>query len=188
MKRSCPFALVSVLVFCLAAPVASGDPPPAPQPTGDSAQSLRDGCQRDPAALISDSSPEWSYVYNTPPDQPPPPPQWVSGIASSFNPAFQAVHTSGADFAFGHSAYDFNFNILTDPQYSFLLAGHPAAGSDPATGNYAGNGEETNRLHTEWEDLTIPKFTWPEPGDRVTEKGSWVWDCGHWGTPTSIFS
>ena len=169
-------------------PVAQADNPPAPQPTGAQPQSLIDGCQRDPAALIAGATPEWAYVYNTPADQPPPPPQWVSGEANSYNPNFQAVHTSGADFAFGHDAYDMNLNIKPDPQYQFLISGHPASGSDPATGGYAGNGEETERLHTEWEDLTIPQFAWPEPGDRVTEKGSWIWDCGHWGTPTNIFS
>jgi len=168
--------------------IAQADNPPAPQPTGDQPQSLIDGCQRDPAALIAGATPEWAYVYNTPADQPPPPPRWDSGVADSFNPSFQAVHTSGADFAFGHDAYDMNLNIKPDPQYQYLISGHPASGTDPATGGYAGDGEETQRLHTEWEDLTIPQFAWPEPGDRVTQKGSWIWDCGHWGTPTNVFS
>ncbi len=180
--------LAALAAAALVPPAARADNPPAPQPTGIQPQSLVDGCQRDPAALLAGATPEWAYVYNTPADQPPPPPQWVTGTASSFNPLFQAVHTSGADFAFGHDAYDFNLNLLADPQYSFLIAGHPASGADPATGGYAGNGEETQRLHTEWEDLTLPQFAWPEPGDRVTEKGSWIWDCGHWGTPTNIFS
>lgn len=172
----------------LAVPAARADNPPAPQPTGDRPQSLADGCQRDPAALIAGATPEWAYVYNTPADQPPPPRQWVTGVASSNNPRFQAVHTAGADFAFGHDSYDLNLNILPDPQYQFLISGHPAIGADPATGGYAGDGEETNRLHTEWENMTVPQFAWPEPGDRVTEKGSWIWDCGHWGTPTNVFS
>jgi uncharacterized repeat protein (TIGR01451 family) len=178
----------AVLVGLAATPVARGDNPPAPEPTGPTPHSLVDGCQRDPAALLAGQTPEWAYVYNTAADQPPPPPRWVSGILSSQNPAFQAVHTSGADFAFGHNSYDFNMNILTDPEYDYLKAGHPASGLNTATGNYPGNGEETNRLHTENEDLNVPQFAWPEPGDRVTEKGSWVWDCGHWGTPTNIFS
>jgi uncharacterized repeat protein (TIGR01451 family) len=178
-------ALVLALVL---APAVLADNPPAPQPTGDSAQSLIDGCQRDAAALIAAQTPEWAYVYNTPPDQPPPPPRWVSGIADSHNHAFQSVHTSGADFAFGHDAMDFNMNVREDSGFDYLLAGTGPVGAAGATGNYAGNGEESGRLHTEWEDLTIPRFAWPEPGDRVTELGSWVWDCGHWGTPTNIFS
>ncbi len=185
-RRASPLALL-FLCALLAAP-ARADNPPAPQPTGAQPQSLVDGCQRDPAALIAGATPEWAYVYNTPSDQPPPPPQWVSGVANSFNSRFQAVHTSGADFAFGHDAYDFNLDLLPDAQYMFLISGHPASGSDPATGGYAGNGEETARLHTEDEDLTVPQFAWPEPGDRVTELGSWIWDCGHWGTPTNVFS
>jgi hypothetical protein len=147
-------------------------------------QPLADGCQRSPAAMLAGTSPEWVYVYNTPASQPPPQPQVASGTTSAYNPAFQAVHTSGGDNPAGHEAYDFNVNLAVDSPYSYLLGGDAAS----STGNYAGNGEETQRLHTEWEDLTIPKFAWPEPGDRVTERGSWVWDCGHWGTPTNPFS
>ena len=164
------------LMVAAAIPALASATPPQPD---SRTQPLADGCQRNPTALIAQQTPEWTYVYNTPSDQPPPPPQWVSGTASSFNPKFQAVHTSGADFAFGHSAYDYNLNILPDPGYSYLMA---------SPSNAEGNGEETQRLHTEWEDLTIPKFAWAEPGDQISEKGSWVWDCGHWGTPTDIFS
>ena len=184
------FSVVVAVAFPIA-PAAVAENPPPPESSGNNAnqsQALADGCQRDPAALIAQQTPEWAYVYNTPPDQPPPPPQWVSGVIDSYNHAFQPVHTSGADFAFGHDTYDFNVNIVPDPQYTFLMAGHPATSNKSATGNYPGNGEETARLHTEWEDLTVPHFAWPEPGDRITEKGSWVWDCGHWGTPTNIFS
>jgi hypothetical protein len=167
-------------VAALAAP-AAGQSAPSPDPLS---QSLADGCQRNATALIAAQTPEWVYVYNTPPNQPPPAPRWVTGTVSSQNPAFQAVHTSGADFAFGHDAYDFNLNLIPDAQYAYLMAGSATA----KTGNFPGNGEETARLHTEWEDLTVIKSAWPEPGDRVTQRGSWVWDCGHWGTPTNIFS
>jgi hypothetical protein len=180
--RGLSFALAGAMlagIGALAAP-ATGQPP-SPDPL---AQPLRDGCQRDATALIAAQTPEWVYIYNTPPNQPAPAPQWVTGTASSQNPAFQAVHTSGADFAFGHDALDFNLNLIPDPGYEFLMAGSASA----KTGNFPGNGEETARLHTEWEDLTVNKSAWPEPGDHVTERGSWVWDCGHWGTPTNIFS
>ena len=173
-KRFLP--LVTVALFgALLMPQGAAGSPPAPDAH---TRPLQDGCQRSPGALLTQQSPEWAYVYNTPPSQPPPPPQWVSGVVRSGNPAFQAVHTAGGDLPQGHNAYDFNVNILPDPQYTFLLG----------SANYAGNGEETGRLHTEWEDLTVKKFAWPEPGNRIMEKGSWVWDCGHWGTPTNVFS
>jgi hypothetical protein len=167
---------------------AVGGTPPPPDPVGSAsnpAQSLKDGCQRNPLGLLSRNSPEWTYVYNanSDPGGPPPAPQWVTGTVSSFEPRSPAVHTSGGDLPPGHSAYDYNVNILPDTAYQFLLAGDPTR----KTGNYAGSGEETNRLHTEWEDLSVPKFAWVEPGDRLTERGSWVWDCGHWGTPSEIF-
>jgi hypothetical protein len=159
----------------IGAPVAASASPPAPDAQ---TQPLVDGCQRSPGALLTRQTPEWAYVYNTPASQPAAAPQWVSGVISSGNPAFQAVHTAGGDLPQSHEAYDFNVNILPDADSSFLLG----------SGNYAGRGEETGRLHTEWEDVVVPKFAWPEPGDRVQEKGSWVWDCGHWGTPTNVFS
>ena len=185
-----PIALMTALPIALAAATtrAVGGNPPPPDPVGspgNPAQSLKDGCQRNPLGLLSRNSPEWSYVYNanTSSTGAPPSPQWVTGTVSSFNPKVSAVHTSGGDLPPGHSAYDYNVNILPDHGYRFLLAGDPKK----KTGNYAGTGEETNRLHTEWEDLSVPKFAWVEPGDRLTELGSWVWDCGHWGTPTEIF-
>jgi hypothetical protein len=182
--------LLAVLPITLAAATtrAAGGNPPPPDPVGspgNPAQSLKDGCQRNPLGLLSRDSPEWAYVYdsNASSSGPPPSPQWVTGTVSSFNPKAAAVHTSGGDLPPGHSAYDYNVNILPDAAYKFLLAGDPTL----KTGNYAGTGEETNRLHTEWEDVSVPKSAWAEPGDRLTELGSWVWDCGHWGTPTEIF-
>jgi hypothetical protein len=173
VRRGLLLAVVVVAMLCGAS--AAGAAPKAPDST---TQPLKDGCQRSPVAMLAGQSPEWAYVYNTPASQPAPPPRWVTGTVSSGNPAFQAVHTSGGDNPAGHEAYDFNVNIAPDAGDTYLLA----------TGNYAGSGEETGRLHTEWEDLTIPKFAWPEPGDRVMQRGSWVWDCGHWGTPTNVFS
>src|SRR5437763_14479154 len=188
MRSWCRWCAV-VVGFLAAALVAATITTPALGAAGYQApnattQPLADGCQRSPTAVLAGTSPEWVYAYNTPPNEEPPKPQWASGAVSSYNPAFQAVHTSGGDNPAGHDAYDFNVNLAVDAQYSYLLGGNTTSG----TGNYAGNGEETQRLHTEWEDLTIPKFAWPEPGDRVTELGSWAWDCGHSGTPTNPFS
>lgn len=179
-------ATVALLGGAVAINLAASPPPPDPVGSpGSPAQSLLDGCQRNPPALLTRNSPEWVYVYNanTTASDPAPPPQWVTGTVSSFNPKFAAVHTSGGDLPPGHNAYDYNVNILPDPAYQFLLGGDPVH----RTGNYSGNGEDTGRIHTEWEDLSAMKFAWAEPGDRLMEKGSWVWDCGHWGTPTEIF-
>jgi hypothetical protein len=136
-------------------------------------QPILDGCQRDPSALLAGTSPEWVYVYR---DKAP---QWVSGIVQSGDPGYQAVHVSGGDLPEGHDAYDFNINIAPDSQYAYLVAGDPATG----TGNWSA-GEQKGRLHTEWEDTVVPAFAWPQSGDRIQELGSWVWDCGHWGTPS----
>jgi hypothetical protein len=169
---------ICACVALVASLIAAGSAWASPPRPDSTTQPLKDGCQRNPGALLTKETPEWAYVYNTPASERPPAPQWVAGIVSSGNPRFQAVHTSGGDLPTGHDAYDFNVNILPDPQYAFLLG----------TANLAGQGEEAGRLHTEREDNTIPKFAWPEPGDRIMELGSWVWDCGHWGTPTNVFS
>src|SRR5438445_5161460 len=163
-------------------------PTATPDPGGANGQAFKDGCTRDPSSLIDGLAPEWAYVYNTPPDQPPPPPRWVVGTVSAYNKAFVPVHISGGDLPSGHDAYDYNVNIAPDSPYTYLVGGHPATVTSPATGNYPGNDESTARLHTEWEDDAIPKFAWAQDGDRLTELGNWVWDCGHWGTPTQIFS
>ena len=165
-----------------AAPAVDSAHPAQVDPPDPLTQPLLDGCQRYPLGLFSRTSPEWAYIHNTQSSQPPPAPQWVVGTVSAFNARYQAVHTSGGDLPFGHSAYDYNVNVLPDAQYSYLLGSGQAA----KLGNWGGSGEETARLHTEWEDLSIPQFAWAEPGDRITELGSWVWDCGHWGTPTEI--
>lgn len=175
-ERPVRIALAGALIGgVIAAAPARADPPPAPN---SQTQPLVDGCQRSAAQLLTKRSPEWTYVYNTAADQPPPAPRWIAGTVSSGNPRYQAAHVSGGDLPTGHDAYDFNVNVLPDAGYGYLLS----------SANHLGNGEETNRLHTEWEDLTIPKFAWPEPGDHVMEYGSWVWDCGHWGTPTNVFT
>ncbi|HEV3232032.1 MAG TPA: hypothetical protein VG245_07245 [Candidatus Dormibacteraeota bacterium] len=170
-----------------AAGLAAGDTPPAPDPI---TQPLRDGCQRNLETLISGDAPEWAYVYdgNTLPSDPTPAPRWASGTVRSGSPLYLATHPSGGDLPTEHAAHDFNINLDLDPGYAYLLAGHPAAGGQPANGNYAGNDEGTRRLHTELEDLTLPRFMWAQAGDHVTELGSWVWDCGHYGTPTNITS
>ncbi|MFN2463085.1 MAG: hypothetical protein ABR573_04175 [Candidatus Dormibacteria bacterium] len=167
------------------APVAHADSnPPAPQSTGADPQSMKDGCGRDPLALLSRREPEWAYVYDTPSSQPAPAPRWVAGTVSADNPRFAAVHVSGGDLPTGHLAYDYSVNVLADPGYTYLLGGDPVK----KTGNYTGFDEASGRLHTEWEDLTVPKFAWAEPGDHVLELGSWVWDCGHWGPSLNIFA
>jgi hypothetical protein len=179
--------LIALAVSIAARPVPGAravSNPPAPQPTGADPQSTRDGCGRDPGALLTRREPEWSYVYNTPSDQPAPAPRWIAGTVSAANPKFAAVHVSGGDLPTGHGAYDYNVNVLPDPAYTYLVGGDPVK----KTGNYSGFDESSGRLHTEWEDLTIPKFAWAEPGDHVMELGSWVWDCGHWGVGTNIFS
>src|SRR3954452_13359040 len=115
-------ALVGVLgvgSLALAQSIPAADPP-APNST---TQPLADGCQRNPAGLLTFTSPEWVYVYRDPNARS------VEGVAHS-------THTASGDLPEGHDWYDLNSNVNVDPQYSYLLG----------SANMTGTGEETGRL------------------------------------------
>jgi hypothetical protein len=134
-------------------------------------QAQSDGCVRDLIAIFKQEAPNWTYVgdKDSPASATPPAPQLVTGIVDAAFQPYLAAHPSGGDDPLSHLSYDFNITLKVDPQDSALVG----------TGNDAGEGEETGRIHTERELLTFPTWAWPEKGDRVTETGSWVWDCGH---------
>jgi hypothetical protein len=146
--------------------------PPHPDSTR---QPLRDGCQRNPAALLvvgaggGDISPEWVYVNRDNSVR------VAEGVAHATGPATE-------DLPFAHSWYDIDSNVDLDQPYRYLLGGDP----EKKTGNFVPGSEETNRLHIEWESGdgargTVPPYAWPTEGDRVKVWGQWIWDCGHWG-------
>ena len=170
-----------------AAHKANALPQAKPDPGPGHNDSVTDGCQRNPGGLLLDYSPEWAPVYNKaiPQNQPMPPTQ-VTGTVMAGAPDRTATHPSGGDLPAAHFSHDFNVNILPDPQYDYLVAGHNDPDPLKQTGNYAGVDDGTGRLHTEYEGLTLPPYAWADVGDRITEVGNWVWDCGHWGTPTQV--
>lgn len=179
MKRALGLAAALVAAGSALAGQAS---PPGPDPV---AGPIRDGCKNDPAAIFTQSAPTWVYVGDgsAPADGPPPAPQSASGVAVGGGGApYLGAHPTGVDDPATHLSYDFLINIRPDPASIRLLGGDPAARS----GNYAGDVEETGRLHTERESAALPTFAWPETGDRVTELGSWIWDCGHFDSQGGV--
>lgn len=171
MKRALVLALIGAVPVAVAiAALKANGPDPF-------VQAQADGCARDRTAILTGNAPNWAYVNDKdyPASGPPPPPRWVAGSVDAANFPYLAAHPSGGDDPFTHLSYDFNFNVLPDPQYGNLLGGSP----DTKTSNYGGEGEETGRLHTEREMGSTPSFVWAEPGDRINELGSWVWDCDH---------
>jgi hypothetical protein len=127
-------------------------------------QSLLDGCQRDDAAQLSLSSPEWVYVNRA---------QVAAARVAGDQTAGRAtvegvvgdIHPAGDDLYVNHDYNDIDIDVKLDAPY----AGYSATGN--------GSGE----IGTEWEDALSPTWAWPAVGDRVRESGSWIWDCGHWG-------
>jgi hypothetical protein len=148
-----------------------------------------DGCGRDYLKQTQKLIPTWVYVndHDFPASGPSPGPQYLIGTVNSRYMPDLASHPTEEDLPTIHRSYDFNFDVLPDPAYRFLLGGDAAA----HTGNYAGHGPSTARIHVEREQAALPRFAWPDPGDRVTLLGSWIWDCGHWtpaGERTEIHS
>jgi hypothetical protein len=155
-------ALIAAVALLAAAPaVALAGPDPVKQP-------LADGCQRNPAGLLTFSSPEWVRV---------------GGKSTSATQATKVIegtttltHTADEDLPQSHTSYDLDSDVVPDPAYIGLLAGSPTA----RNGNFAEDADYA-KLHVEWESRALPAYAWPTEGDRVKLWGQWVWDCGHWG-------
>jgi hypothetical protein len=145
----------------------------------DPVDAVRDGCGTERFAIFNRLEPNWAYVNdrNTDASQPPPAGRWVSGVALPGDDSPLGVHPTPVDDPITHDSYDFILNLRPDPAGDDLLGG--AEGT--RTGNFAGDEEETARLHMEREEVGIPFAVWPEQGDRVQAYGSWVWDCEHFG-------
>lgn len=156
---------VAVVGAVAAAAYAAVGPDPAKQAQAD-------GCARSRTLEFSRLAPGWAYVgdKNAPATSPSPAPQWLAGVVQANGASPDASHPSGGDDPTTHDSFDLNFNVLPDAAYTGLMG----------TGNAAGEGEETNRVHLERETKYEPTWTWPDAGDRVQVLGSWVWDCGHW--------
>lgn len=191
-------ALLSAALWGLLTPAGAMAQPgdPGPDPSGNNGQSHIDGCTREPGQLIHGESPSWVYVYDDHTNPALPAPQHMTGTVqvSDYktgaigNPLVEAVHPSGDDLPSGHDDYDLNVNIIPDPAYRKFLGGHLDADLTKRTGNFAANGEDFGAVHSELQGNVIPKSLWPEAGDRIDLIGNWVWDCGHWGVPTQVFS
>jgi hypothetical protein len=164
----------AVALLSLSAAAVAAFPGTRPDPA---AQAVADGCRRDQNLIVKHLAPNWAYVNdkNYPADGPPPPTQWATGTVDSQYEPWLAIHPTGVDQPASHTAYDANLNLRVDPRYDFLLGGDP----DSGTGNFGERNQETGRLHTEWQEDAFPFWAWPERGDRVEMKGSWVWDCDH---------
>jgi len=164
-------ASVSALAALSAPATAQAGPDPVNQP-------LVDGCQRNPAGLLTFMSPEWVFVNGQAAGDP------VHQIQGSAT----LVHTADEDLPEGHNSYDMDFDVAPDAPYTGLLAGDPSANGGKGNGNFARD-QDFAKLHVEWESGSVPTFVWPAEHDRIALWGQWIWDCGHWGqgiqTPTS---
>jgi hypothetical protein len=128
-------------------------------------QATLDGCERNDTTLHTLHSPNWVFVDDKdfPAAGPPPPLRAVSGVVKR---VADDVHTSGGDNPVSHASYDLNFDVLVDAADADLVAHTNTSGG----------------LHSEREEASAPAFVWPEPGDRVSMRGYWVWDCDHFTT------
>jgi hypothetical protein len=157
-----------VLAGALAAAGGTGYPDSKTQP-------LADGCTRSSLALLAEGARDTQS-----PDSPPVAPSWVyvngDNTPRTVEGSVLAVHTAGTDLFGVHDTYDLNVDVspTAPPAYTPILSTRNAAESPP-------------QIHTEWESGLAPLWAWPEPGDRVRETGSAIWDCGHWQDGTRQF-
>ena len=155
-------ALILAAALLAASPAAAlAGPDPVKQP-------LTDGCQRNPAGLLTFSSPEWVRVGGKSTS--------AADAAKVIEGTTTLTHTADEDLPQSHTSYDLDTDVIPDPAYIGLLAGSPTA----RNGNFAEDADYA-KLHVEWESRAIPAYAWPTEGDRVKLWGQWVWDCGHWG-------
>jgi hypothetical protein len=156
--RSALVAVAVLLGAALPAQALAG-PDPVSQP-------LADGCQRNPAGLLTFSSPEWVFVGG----------KGTTDTTRVVEGTTTLTHTAEEDLPESHTSYDLDTDVTPDPKYLDLLSGSPTAGN----GNFA-HDADYGKLHVEWESRALPAYAWPTEGDRVKLWGQWVWDCGHWG-------
>ncbi len=176
MRRRALVAAAVVLCAGLAATLAATARQAAFVDPGTDARP--DGCGRDYIEQSQRNIPTWVYVgdRSAPASGPQPALRRLEGRVLSRYESDLAVHPTPEDLPTIHRSYDLNVNVLPDAADRGLLGGSASA----RTGNFAGRGESTARVHVEREQGSTPRFVWPEAGDRVAIVGSWIWDCGHW--------
>lgn len=148
-------ALLSALALA-AGGVALGDHGPA-HPDSRT-QPVFDGCRRSTGEVLLGTTPQWVYVN-------------ADRSAKTLEGVVAGAAPSHEDNPTGHDSYDFVFHVLPDPAFQDLLG----------TANLAPEG---GTIGVEWEEKAFKEWAWPSKGDRVTVIGSWIWDCGHWGSPS----
>ncbi|MGI8864529.1 MAG: hypothetical protein ACR2JH_09060 [Solirubrobacteraceae bacterium] len=117
-RAAVTMGLIVAAVAC-AVPAQAANPP---QPSAAD-QPARDGCQRSNFGIGFDTSPEWVYVYRSPAIRK------ATGVV-------RVAHASLQDAILEHRSFDFNANLVPDPQYRFLIAGSRTL----HTSNYAPGG------------------------------------------------
>jgi hypothetical protein len=164
MRRRTLVVFAAIALLAAAGVLARSLTPPDPL-----LQAQADGCERNDTTLHTLASPNWVRVNDKdfPADGGQPPLQSASGVVQS---AVGDVHVSGGDNPVSHVGYDLNFDVNVSPGSKDLVARTNTSGG----------------IHIEREAQAAPTFVWPHPGDRVTVRGYWVWDCDHFTTGTEV--
>src|SRR5438132_1446575 len=139
-RRTIRLAVVAAAVGALALPAVTHAAPV----TDAFHKPLEDGCQRNIPGLLTYSSPEWVWV-NSAQAQNEDNTRQLEGLVRD-------PHTAGEDLPENHLSYDFDFNVVPDPSYTYLAGGSPAANGGKGSGNWDHSvPDEYGTLHREWE-------------------------------------
>ena len=93
---------------------------------------LSDGCQRNPAGLLTFTSPEWVFVGGK---------QSLGQSEHDVQGSSTLVHTADEDLPEGHDSYDLDWDVVPAPGYQGLLAGDPNANGGQGNGNWANDAD-----------------------------------------------
>jgi hypothetical protein len=98
-------------------------------------------------------------------------PEWVSVRSNDAAQVAEGVARSSSvaanDFPFSHVSHDWNWDLVPDPAYQFLV------------GTANGRSGSGRKMDMEWEEAFLPAAFRPAVGDRTWMLGRWVFDCGH---------
>ena len=126
---------------------------------------VADGCERNDSTLIQGRSTNWARVMDstTKATDAPPPLRWAEGVANANGVPWYSPHVSGGDLPYSHAGYDFNLDVLLDPDRLAQPVITLGIEVDHLTAQHVGE----DRQQLSGRGLAAPRGTGAQHGRRV---------------------